>query len=187
MSTIVNVWAREILDSRGNPTVEVEVTTDSGAKGVAAVPSGASTGTREALELRDGDPARYGGKGVQKAVENVNGEIAENVVASTCCARSPWTTPSSTSTAPKASRAWAPTPCSACPWPPPAPGRSSWACPCTATWAAYNAKVLPAPLMNIVNGGAHAPNNLDIQEFMIVPLGATHLRRGPAHGRRNLP
>ena len=77
MSTIASVWAREILDSRGNPTVEVEVSLESGHVGRAAVPSGASTGTREALELRDGDAARYGGKGVSKAVGNVNGEISE--------------------------------------------------------------------------------------------------------------
>jgi hypothetical protein len=80
MSTIAAVWAREILDSRGNPTVEVEVTLESGASGRAAVPSGASTGTREALELRDGEEGRYGGKGVSKAVENVQGELAETVV-----------------------------------------------------------------------------------------------------------
>ena len=76
MSTIAAVWAREILDSRGNPTVEVEVTLESGATGRAAVPSGASTGSREALELRDQDPSRYGGKGVSKAVEHVQGELA---------------------------------------------------------------------------------------------------------------
>lgn len=80
MSTIASVWAREILDSRGNPTIEVEVSLDSGHVGRAAVPSGASTGTREALELRDGDKARYKGKGVSKAVENVNTEIAEAIV-----------------------------------------------------------------------------------------------------------
>ena len=80
MSTIVSVWAREILDSRGNPTVEVEVGLDSGHVGRAAVPSGASTGSREALELRDGDKGRYRGKGVTKAVEHVNGEIAEAIV-----------------------------------------------------------------------------------------------------------
>jgi enolase len=80
MSTIVSVWGREILDSRGNPTVEVEVTLESGVVGRAAVPSGASTGSREAIELRDGDISRYGGKGVQRAVEFVQGEIAEAVV-----------------------------------------------------------------------------------------------------------
>ncbi|MFI3272766.1 MAG: phosphopyruvate hydratase, partial [Pseudomonadota bacterium] len=80
MSTIVSVWAREILDSRGNPTVEVEVSLESGHTGRAAVPSGASTGTREALELRDGDKGRYMGKGVEKAVDNVMGEIAEAII-----------------------------------------------------------------------------------------------------------
>ncbi len=80
MSTIVSVWAREILDSRGNPTIEVEVSLESGHSGRAAVPSGASTGTREALELRDGDKGRYKGKGVEKAVDNVMGEIAEAVI-----------------------------------------------------------------------------------------------------------
>jgi enolase len=172
MSTIVNVWAREILDSRGNPTVEVEVTTDSGAKGVAAVPSGASTGTREALELRDGDPARYGGKGVQKAVENVNGEIAENVVGLDVLrqvaldnalidldgteSKSRLGANAMLGVSMAAARA----------------GAKFMGLPLYRYLGGINAKVLPAPLMNIVNGGAHAPNNLDIQEFMIVPLGA---------------
>ncbi|WP_028586237.1 phosphopyruvate hydratase [Desulfocurvus vexinensis] len=172
MSTIVNVWAREILDSRGNPTLEVEVTTDSGAKGVAAVPSGASTGTREALELRDGDPARYGGKGVQKAVENVNGEIAENVVGLDALrqvaldnalidldgteSKSRLGANAMLGVSMAAARA----------------GAKFLGLPLYRYLGGPNAKVLPAPLMNIINGGAHAPNNLDIQEFMIVPLGA---------------
>ena len=172
MSTIVNVWAREILDSRGNPTLEVEVTTDSGAKGVAAVPSGASTGTREALELRDGDPARYGGKGVQKAVENVNGEIAENVVGLDVLrqvtldntlidldgteSKSRLGANAMLGVSMAAARA----------------GAKFLGLPLYRYLGGLNAKVLPAPQMNIINGGAHAPNNLDIQEFMIVPLGA---------------
>ncbi|MCK9240928.1 phosphopyruvate hydratase [Desulfocurvus sp.] len=172
MSTIINVWAREILDSRGNPTLEVEVTTDSGATGVAAVPSGASTGTREALELRDGDPARYGGKGVQKAVENVNGEIAENVVGLDVLrqvaldnalidldgteSKSRLGANAMLGVSMAAARA----------------GARFMGLPLYRYLGGLNAKVLPAPLMNIVNGGAHAPNNLDIQEFMIVPLGA---------------
>jgi len=172
MSTIINVWAREILDSRGNPTLEVEVTTDSGAKGVAAVPSGASTGTREALELRDGDPARYGGKGVQKAVENVNGEIAENVVGLDVLrqvaldnalidldgteSKSRLGANAMLGVSMAAARA----------------GAKFLGLPLYRYLGGPNAKVIPVPQMNIINGGAHAPNNLDIQEFMIVPLGA---------------
>ena len=172
MSPNLNVGAREILDSRGNPTLEVEVTTDSGAKGVAAVPSGASTGTREALELRDGDPARYGGKGVQKAVENVNGEIAENVVGLDVLrqvtldntlidldgteSKSRLGANAMLGVSMAAARA----------------GAKFLGLPLYRYLGGLNAKVLPAPQMNIINGGAHAPNNLDIQEFMIVPLGA---------------
>lgn len=88
MSTIASVYGREILDSRGNPTVEVEVTLESGISARAAVPSGASTGSREALEMRDGDKKRYGGKGVTKAVANVNNEIAQTLKAWTACSRS---------------------------------------------------------------------------------------------------
>jgi len=172
MSTIVNVWAREILDSRGNPTIEVEVTTESGATGIAAVPSGASTGTREALELRDGDDTRYGGKGVQKAVDNVNGEIAENIVGLDALRqvaldntlidldatenKSRLGANSMLGVSMAAARA----------------GANFMGLPLYRYLGGVNAKIIPTPMMNIINGGAHAPNNLDIQEFMILPLGA---------------
>lgn len=172
MSTIVSVWAREILDSRGNPTVEVEVGLESGHVGRAAVPSGASTGTREALELRDGDKTRYGGKGVIKAVEHVNGEIAENILGIDALKQVLLDTTlidlDGTDTKERlganallgvslaTARAAA----------------NHLAIPLYQYLGGVNAKVLPVPMFNIINGGAHAPNNLDIQEFMIMPVGA---------------
>jgi phosphopyruvate hydratase len=172
MSTIVSVWAREILDSRGNPTVEVEVGLESGHTGRAAVPSGASTGSREALELRDGDKGRYLGKGVGKAVDHVNKDIAEDIIGRNALRQVEVDTALidldgtdnkdrlganallgvSLATARAAA--------------------NYLALPLYQYLGGVNAKVLPVPLMNIINGGMHAPNNLDIQEFMIVPLGA---------------
>ena len=176
MSTIASVWAREILDSRGNPTIEVEVSLDSGHVGRAAVPSGASTGTREALELRDGDKARYKGKGVSKAVENVNTEIAEAVVGLDALRqvqvdntmldldgtdnKSRLGANAMLGVSLATARAAA----------------ESLALPLYQYIGGVNAKVLPVPMMNIINGGAHAPNNLDIQEFMIMPVGAMTFR-----------
>jgi enolase len=172
MSTIAAVWAREILDSRGNPTIEVEVTLDSGAVGRAAVPSGASTGTREALELRDGEDDRYGGKGVSRAVENVQGEIAEAVLGMDALRQTALDNllieldgtenkgrlgaNAILGVSMATARAAA----------------NFLGLPLYNYLGGVNAKVLPVPLMNIINGGAHAPNNLDIQEFMIVPVGA---------------
>lgn len=176
MSEIIAVRAREILDSRGNPTVEAEVFLDSGFNGRAAVPSGASTGTREALELRDGDKQRYLGKGVQKAVAHVNNEVGPKVIgfdamdqvgldrlliamdgtenkgrlgANALLAVS--------MAVAKASAADA-------------------GMPLYRYLGGAAAHVLPVPMMNVLNGGAHADNNLDIQEFMIVPLGASSFR-----------
>ncbi|MDR2051203.1 MAG: phosphopyruvate hydratase [Deltaproteobacteria bacterium] len=176
MSTIVSVWGREILDSRGNPTVEVEVSLESGHVGRASVPSGASTGTREALELRDGDKKRYGGKGVEKAVEHVNGEISENIVGQDALRqiqvdnllldldgtdnKSRLGANAMLGVSMATARAAA----------------SFLALPLYQYLGGVNAKVLPVPLMNIINGGAHAPNNLDIQEFMIAPIGAETFR-----------
>ena len=172
MSTIASVWAREILDSRGNPTVEVEVSLESGHVGRAAVPSGASTGTREALELRDGDAARYGGKGVSKAVGNVNGEISEAVVGLDAVRqvqvdhtlldldgtdnKSRLGANAMLGVSLATARAAA----------------EFLGMPLYQYLGGVNAKVLPVPMMNIINGGMHAPNNLDIQEFMIMPVGA---------------
>lgn len=172
MSTIAAVWAREILDSRGNPTVEVEVTLESGASGRAAVPSGASTGTREALELRDQDASRYGGKGVIKAVEHVQGELAEAIIGMDALQQVAIdNTMIDLDGTENKSRLGANA----------ILGVSMAVARAAATFlgqplfnylGGINAKVLPVPLMNIINGGMHAPNNLDIQEFMIVPLGA---------------
>ena len=176
MSSIASVYGREILDSRGNPTVEVEVTLESGISARAAVPSGASTGSREALEMRDGDKSRFGGKGVTKAVDNVNGEIAEAIVGMDVLRQVQIdnTLIDLDGTDNKARL-----------------GANamlgvSMACARVASeflglplykyLGGINAKVLPVPMMNIINGGAHAPNNLDIQEFMIMPVGAMTFR-----------
>ena len=170
---IVDVMGREILDSRGNPTVEVEVTLDDGTVGRAAVPSGASTGMYEACELRDGDKSRYGGKGVQLAVENVNGEIAEAMVGLNALDQTSIDkmlieidgTPNKTRLGANAilgaSLATAKAAAEAT-------GMSLYN-----YIGGVNAKTLPVPMMNVLNGGAHATgSNVDIQEFMIMPIGA---------------
>ena len=171
-STIVGVWAREILDSRGNPTVEVEVSLESGATGRSAVPSGASTGTREALEMRDNDPRRYAGKGVMTAVEHVREEIADAVIGLDALSqlRVDQALLDLDGTENK-SRLGA----NALLGVSMATARASanyLGLPLFQYLGGVNAKILPVPMMNILNGGAHAPNNLDIQEFMILPLGA---------------
>ena len=178
MSTIASVWAREILDSRGNPTVEVEVSLESGHVGRAAVPSGASTGTREALELRDGDAARYGGKGVSKAVGNVNGEISEAVVGLDALRQVQVdNTLLDLDGTDNKSRLGA----NAMLGVSLATARAAaefLGMPLYQYLGGVNAKVLPVPMMNIINGGMHAPNNLDIQEFMIMPVGARSFPAG---------
>jgi enolase len=176
MSEIVDIYAREILDSRGNPTVEVEVYLESGAMGRAAVPSGASTGEREALELRDGDKSRYLGKGVQKAVDNVNEVITEALIG--------WEASDQAGIDRKlleldgtdfksnlganallgVSLACAKA------------AAEDAGLPLYQYLGGTNAKELPLPMMNIINGGAHADNNVDIQEFMIMPAGAPSFR-----------
>ncbi len=176
MSSIASVYGREILDSRGNPTVEVEVTLESGHSARAAVPSGASTGSREALEMRDGDKSRFGGKGVTKAVDNVNGEIAEAITGMDVLRQVQIdNTLIDLDGTDNKSRLGAN-----------AMLGVSMACARVASeflglplykyLGGINAKVLPVPMMNIINGGAHAPNNLDIQEFMIMPVGAMTFR-----------
>ncbi len=176
MSTIVSVWAREILDSRGNPTVEVEVGLESGHTGRAAVPSGASTGSREALELRDGDKTRYGGKGVTKAVDHVNGEIAEAVIGLNALRQVEVdNTLIDLDGTDNKDRLGA----NALLGVSMATARAAAnfiALPLYQYLGGVNAKVMPVPLMNIINGGAHAPNNLDIQEFMILPIGAASFK-----------
>ncbi len=172
MSTIAAVWAREILDSRGNPTVEVEVTLESGASGRAAVPSGASTGSREALEMRDQDASRYGGKGVTKAVENVQGELADTVIGMDCLQQVAIDnlmidTDGTENKSRLGANAILGVSLAVC-----RAASNFLGLPLYQYIGGINSKVLPVPMMNIINGGAHAPNNLDIQEFMIIPLGA---------------
>ncbi len=173
---IVDVLAREILDSRGNPTVEVEVLLDNGAVGRAAVPSGASTGIHEACELRDGDKARYLGKGVKQAVENVNTEICDAILGMNALDQLAIDkTLIELDGTPNKSRLGAN-----------AILGVSLACAKASAEAlklplfkyigGVNAKLLPVPMMNILNGGAHASNNVDIQEFMVMPIGAKNFR-----------
>ena len=181
MSEIIDVRAREILDSRGNPTVEADVITSDGAMGRAAVPSGASTGSREALELRDGDKSRYGGKGVLKAVASIRGELRDavlgmevgNQTALDACMIALDGTENK--------------------------GRLGANALLGVSLAAAHAAAqeralplyqylgngtyrLPVPMMNIINGGAHAANSIDFQEFMILPVGASSLREAVRYG-----
>src|SRR5689334_10634229 len=172
MTIIDNVRGREVIDSRGNPTVEVEVLLESGAQGRAAVPSGASTGTREAVELRDGDKHRYGGKGVRKAVEAVNGEIAQALKEHDALDQIGVDrihneldgTPNKGRLGANAilgvSLAVAKAAAEAI-------GLPLWR-----YVGGVSAHVLPLPMMNVINGGAHADNPIDFQEFMIMPVGA---------------
>ncbi len=182
MSRIVDVRAREILDSRGNPTVEVEVTLETGVVGRAAVPSGASTGEREALELRDKDPKRYLGKGVLKAVNNVNQEIAPALIGlestdQTNIDRLMIELDGTENKSRFGANAILGVSMAVC--------RASALeldLPLFKYIGGVNAKELPVPMMNILNGGVHADNNVDIQEFMIMPVGgetfAESLRMG---------
>jgi enolase len=174
-SSIESVWAREILDSRGNPTLEVDLRTASGRTGRAAVPSGASTGSREALELRDGDPERYGGKGVRKAVDFVNGEIAQAVKGLKLGAVEAQATLDRRLIELDGTETKARLGANAL------LGVSLAAARAAAVQAdrplycwlgGEGAHLLPAPMMNVLNGGAHADNNVDVQEFMLYPLGA---------------
>ena len=173
---IVDVLGREILDSRGNPTVEVEVYLEDGTVGRAAVPSGASTGIYEACELRDGDKSRYLGKGVLNAVENVNTKIAEclvgmNVLDQTAIDKAMIAldgTPNKTNLGANAILG-ASLACAKA-------AAASLGLPLYSYVGGVNAKTLPVPMMNILNGGAHATNNVEIQEFMIMPVGAPSFR-----------
>ncbi len=176
MTTIIDVLAREIIDSRGNPTVEVEVFLDGGAVGRAAVPSGASTGAFEAVELRDGDKERYGGKGVLNAVDNVNNIIANEIIGMDALdqvaidelmieldgthnkAKLGANAILGVSLAVAKAAA------------------NQFGMPLYKYIGGVNAKTLPVPMMNILNGGEHADNTVDIQEFMVMPVGATSFR-----------
>src|SRR5690625_2651332 len=176
MPYITDVYAREVLDSRGNPTIEVEIVTESGAFGAALVPSGASTGEYEAVELRDGDANRYGGKGVLQAVANVNEKIAPELVGLDVTRQNIIDaimielddTPNKANLGANAIL-----------------GVSMAAAHAAATYldiplynylGGFNANILPVPMMNILNGGEHADNNVDIQEFMIMPVAAPSFR-----------
>ncbi len=176
MSSIVDIVAREILDSRGNPTVEADVLLESGAMGRAAVPSGASTGSREAIELRDGDTRRYGGKGVLKAVEAVNTEISEAIVGLDASEQSfiDKTLIDLDGTENK-SRLGANATLAVSMAAAKAAAEES-GLPLYRYFGGAGPMQMPVPLMNVVNGGAHANNNLDMQEFMIVPVGMTSFR-----------
>ncbi|BDG61579.1 phosphopyruvate hydratase [Caldinitratiruptor microaerophilus] len=176
MSTILTVHAREILDSRGNPTVEVEVTLSSGARGRAAVPSGASTGAHEAIELRDGDRGRYLGKGVLKAVQNVNEVIAGELVGMDALDQAAIDqTLIELDGTPNKGRLGA----NAILGVSLAVAKAAAAAvdlPLYRYLGGVAARTLPVPMMNILNGGKHADNNVDIQEFMIFPAGAPSFR-----------
>ena len=176
MSRIVSVYGREVLDSRGNPTVEVEVTTESGAFGRAIVPSGASTGEREALELRDGDKSRYLGKGTTKAVNNVNEKLApvvigmdvtqQNLIDKAMIAldgtddKSNLGANAILGVSLACARAAA----------------NYYGIPLYNYLGGFNAKVLPVPMMNVLNGGSHADSTVDFQEYMFMPVGAKSLK-----------
>ena len=176
MSSIVDIVAREILDSRGNPTVEADVLLESGVSGRAAVPSGASTGTREAIELRDGDKGRYGGKGVLKAVEHVNTEICEAIVGLDAVEQSfiDQTLIDLDGTENK-SRLGANSLLAVSLAVAKAAAEES-GLPLYRYLGGAGRMQLPVPMMNVINGGAHANNNLDLQEFMIIPVGAETFR-----------
>jgi len=175
-ATIESVRGREILDSRGNPTVEAEVHLKDGSMGLAAVPSGASTGEREAVELRDGDADRYLGKGVLRAVEHVNGEVAELLTGRLATDQVALDhamieldgTPNKSRLGANAILAASLASAKA--------AAAHARLPLYAYLGGANAKELPVPMMNVLNGGAHADNNVDIQEFMVMPVGAESYR-----------
>ena len=182
MSAIVDIVGREILDSRGNPTVECDVLLESGTMGRAAVPSGASTGSREAIELRDGDMSRYGGKGVLKAVEHINTEISEAVLGLNASEQAfldktlvdldgsdnkgRLGANATLAVSMAVARAAA----------------EESGLPLYRYFGGMGGMLLPVPMMNVINGGAHANNNVDLQELMIIPVGAPTFREAVRYG-----
>ena len=182
MSAIVDIVGREILDSRGNPTVECDVLLESGTMGRAAVPSGASTGSREAIELRDGDKSRYLGKGVLKAVEHINTEISEAVLGLDASEQAflDKTLIDLEGTENK-SRLGANAMLAVSMAVARAAAEES-GLPLYRYFGGMGGMQMPVPMMNVVNGGAHANNNLDIQEFMIIPIGAPSFREAIRYG-----
>ena len=182
MSGIVDIIGREILDSRGNPTVECDVLLESGVMGRAVVPSGASTGSREAIELRDGDANRYGGKGVLKAVENVNTEISEAIMGLEANEQAFLDnalidldgTENKSRLGANAMLAVSIAVAKA--------AAEESGLPLYRYFGGSGAMQMPVPMMNVINGGAHANNNLDLQEFMIVPIGAPTFSEAVRYG-----
>ena len=182
MSAIVDVVAREILDSRGNPTVEADVLLESGVMGRAAVPSGASTGAKEAIELRDGDKARYGGKGVLRAVEHVNTEICEAIIGLDAVEqafidRALIDLDGTDNKARLGANALLAVSMAVA-----RAAAEESGLPLYRYLGGAGPMRLPVPMMNVINGGAHANNNLDMQEFMIVPLGAPSFSEALRYG-----
>jgi len=182
MSAIVDVIAREILDSRGSPTVEADVVLESGISGRAAVPSGASTGSREAIELRDGDAARYGGKGVLTAVEHVNTEICEAIIGLDASEqafvdRTMIDLDGTDNKGRLGANAILAVSCAVA-----KAAAEESTLPLYRYLGGAGEMVLPVPLMNVINGGAHANNSIDMQEFMLVPLGAPTFREAVRYG-----
>ena len=182
MSAIVDIVGREILDSRGNPTVECDVLLESGTMGRAAVPSGASTGSREAIELRDGDTARYGGKGVLRAIGHINAEISESVLGLDASEQAflDQTLIKLDGTENK-SRLGANATLAVSMAVARAAAEES-GLPLYRYFGGMNAKELPVPMMNVINGGAHANNNLDLQELTIIPVSAPSFREAVRYG-----
>jgi enolase len=182
MTAIVDVIAREIIDSRGNPTVECDVLLESGAMGRAAVPSGASTGSREAIELRDGDPKRYFGKGVLQACENINTEIAEAIIGLEAKEQAFIDrtlidldgTENKSRLGANATLAVSMAVAKA--------AAEEAGLPLYRYFGGSGGMEMPVPMMNVINGGAHADNNLDIQEFMIIPVGAPSFKEAIRYG-----
>ncbi len=182
MSSIVDIIGREILDSRGNPTVECDVLLESGVMGRAAVPSGASTGAREAIELRDGDKSRYLGKGVLKAVENINTEIREAVMGLEASEQAFLDrtlleldgTDNKMRLGANAMLAVSMAVAKA--------AAEESGLPLYRYFGGSGPMQMPVPMMNVINGGAHANNNLDMQEFMIIPVGAPNFSEALRYG-----
>jgi enolase len=182
MSSIVDIVGREIIDSRGNPTVECDVLLESGVMGRAAVPSGASTGSREAIELRDGDKSRYLGKGVLRAVEHINTEISESIMGLDASEQAYIDrtlidldgTDNKSRLGANATLAVSMAVAKA--------AAEESGLPLYRYFGGSGAMALPVPMMNVINGGAHANNNLDLQEFMILPLGAPTFREAVRYG-----
>ncbi|WP_420476189.1 phosphopyruvate hydratase, partial [Noviherbaspirillum sp. ST9] len=182
MTAIVDIIAREVIDSRGNPTVECDVLLESGAMGRAAVPSGASTGSREAIELRDGDRSRYMGKGVLNACQNVNTEIAEAIVDMDANKQAEIDrilidldgTENKSRLGANATLAVSMAVAKA--------AAEESGLPLYRYFGGSGAMQMPVPMMNVINGGAHADNNLDLQEFMIIPVGAPSFREAIRYG-----